>query len=90
MPLIGEGEESAAGLHVYHCNGCSAYAFILDCDLSTRPNRKTDGSFVVNEAKHLKKIKMQQGDVKRIKRCVGPTCTASCYDDEQLCSPLRG
>ena len=90
--VVGTGESSMEGLHVYYCGGCSALALILLCDIATRPRRKTDESYVVNERKYVKAVKMRQGACKRIRRCVhamvglgGPVCVASPTPFARLC-----
>jgi len=81
--MVGAGESTSesSGLRVYYCRGCSGLAFILSCDLTSRPKRKTDGSWVVKEAKFLKTVKMEQGDVKRIRRCD----SGNAFCDEKVC-----
>eukprot|EP00026_Physarum_polycephalum_P011104 Phypoly_transcript_11303.p1 GENE.Phypoly_transcript_11303~~Phypoly_transcript_11303.p1 ORF type:complete len:347 (+),score=53.93 Phypoly_transcript_11303:121-1161(+) len=63
-------EEEDTRLNVFYCLHCGSFSLILDTALSSLPRRRTDGSYVLEEAKILRK-NMREGDVKVVKRVNG-------------------
>lgn len=55
----------------FYCSFCGHYAIIVDCDIGKLPKRGSDGSFVLDETKHVFKRQMNDGQTKVIRRDKG-------------------